>query len=72
MDPEVLVVSRRLLGLARVVLSEDSPWSGVDLLARAGFQIAWDRDIADPMEHGAHLFVLARRDDSATELNRSH
>lgn len=43
-------------------------WSHFDratnlaLLVRAGFEIAWDRDIADPMEHGAHLFVLARRD----------
>ena len=42
-------------------------WSHFDadtnlgLLRGMGFGIEWSRRVADPMDHGAHLFVLARR-----------
>jgi len=42
-------------------------WSHFDadtnlgLLRAAGFGIEWSRRVPDPMDHGAHLFVLARR-----------
>jgi len=42
-------------------------WSHFDadtnlrLLGAAGFGIEWSRQVLDPMAHGAHLFVLARR-----------
>jgi SAM-dependent methyltransferase len=42
-------------------------WSHFDgptnlaLLSEAGFEIVWHRPVEDPMHHGRHLFVLARR-----------
>jgi SAM-dependent methyltransferase len=49
-------------------LGQPMYWSQFDaatnlsLVAAAGFGPVWHRDIADPMGHGRHLFVLARAD----------
>jgi SAM-dependent methyltransferase len=46
-------------------LGEPMYWSQFDagtnlrLLAGAGFDRVWHRDVVDPMGHGSHLFVLA-------------
>jgi SAM-dependent methyltransferase len=48
-------------------LATDMYWSHFDaptnlaLLHEAGFDIVFDRFVADPMGHSGHLFVLARR-----------
>jgi ubiquinone/menaquinone biosynthesis C-methylase UbiE len=35
--------------------------TNLELLAAARFDVMWEREIADPMSHGSHQFVLARR-----------
>jgi len=49
-------------------LGQPMYWSQFDaetnlgLVAAAGFDPLWHREIVDPMGHGSHLFVLARAD----------
>ena len=35
--------------------------TSLDMLRACGLSVAWGRDVPDPMGHGAHRFVLARR-----------
>jgi SAM-dependent methyltransferase len=39
--------------------------TNVRLVGEAGLVVVWDRHVPDPMGHGGHLFVLARRPESS-------
>lgn len=39
--------------------------TNVALIRETGLAVLWDRDVPDPMGHGGHVFVLARRPAAA-------